>query len=322
MQETNNHDILVIGTSAGGVTTLQHLVRDLPRDLGATVFIVIHMSRQGAGNLPDILNRSGTIPVSYATDGEGFQRGRIYIAPSNRHLIIGKGFIRLSAGARVNRSRPAIDPTFQSAAMAYGPRVAGVLLSGALDDGTRGLATIKRYGGVTLVQDPADASYPDMPQNAIDNVEVDYVLPLHDIASTLIRLAPDAAREVPSIAGAAHNPTDETGAEATEPMSISPFSCPECGGPLWEVEDGTLFHYRCRVGHEYSPSNLLAGQTDAVEAMLWSALRAMDERQDSYRRIVAHARERDHSQTVTRFEEKILTSEHHASLIRQILDEQ
>src|SRR5512145_2382737 len=172
------HDIIVIGASAGGVSALMKLVGALPPSLPAAIFIVLHISRQEPSALPEILARSGPLPVSHAIDGTPILRGHVYVAPPDRHLLIERGHVRLAYTAKENRQRPGIDPLFRSAALAYGPQVIGVILTGMLDDGTAGLLEVKRHGGVAIVQDPNDSYYSGMPRSAIAHVEIDYCLPL------------------------------------------------------------------------------------------------------------------------------------------------
>src|SRR5712691_5118104 len=168
-----HRDLIVVGTSAGGIQALQSIARGLSPDLPASVLVVLHLPPESPGLLPAILNRAGRLPASHATDGEPLRAGRIYVAPANAHMLVEDGHLRLARGPRENLHRPAVDPLFRSAAVAYGPRVVGVVLTGALDDGTAGLSAIQRTGGTTVVQDPADALYPSMPQSAMRNTRVD-----------------------------------------------------------------------------------------------------------------------------------------------------
>ncbi|AUB45009.1 cheB, two-component system, chemotaxis family, response regulator CheB (plasmid) [Nostoc flagelliforme CCNUN1] len=165
------YNIIVVGTSAGGVEALTYLVKHLPPNLNAAVIIVLHVSSHSTSILPKILSRAGKLPVSHAQDGEAIVHGWIYVAPPDHHLLVEQGYLRLTRGATENRCRPAIDPLFRSAARTYGQRVIAVLLTGLLDDGTAGLLAVKMRGGVAIVQNPDDAMYPNMPRNAIDNVE-------------------------------------------------------------------------------------------------------------------------------------------------------
>src|SRR5689334_21556883 len=181
-------DIIVIGASAGGISTLSELVKLLPEDLDAAVFVVVHIPRHSSNLLPRILSRKGVLPASSPVEGEKIERGRIYVAPPDQHMLIKPGRIRLVHGPRENGSRPAIDPLFRTAARVYGQRVVGVVLSGTLDDGTAGLIAIKRRGGIAIAQDPDEALYAGMPTSAIEHHTVDYVLPVSEIASTLIAL--------------------------------------------------------------------------------------------------------------------------------------
>ena len=188
-----DHDIVVVGASAGGVEALTNLVAALPADLPASLFVVLHVPATGTSTLPDILSRSGPLPASHAKDGEPIEQGRVYVAPPDHHLLLRDDHVHLARGPRENGHRPAVDPLFRSAAWEHSTRVVGVVLSGALDDGTAGLLAIKARGGVAVVQQPEDALYAGMPNNAIEHVEVDHVLPAAAIAGMLARLAAEPA---------------------------------------------------------------------------------------------------------------------------------
>jgi two-component system, chemotaxis family, protein-glutamate methylesterase/glutaminase len=174
-------DIIVAGASAGGVEALRTLVGAFPPDLPAAVFVVLHMTPDSPSMIPTILERAGPLPVRVPHDPLEIQHGQIYVPAPDHHLMLEPGTVRLSRGPRQNRTRPAIDPLFRSAADAYGSRVIGVVLTGTLDDGTAGLKAIKHCGGVAVVQDPEDAMFPGMPKSAIAHVAVDHVLPLAQI---------------------------------------------------------------------------------------------------------------------------------------------
>lgn len=320
------HDIIVIGASAGGVETLTKLVRNLPPDLPAAVFVVLHFPSHGTSVLPSILNRAGTLPASHYEDGETIQPGRIYVASPDRHLLVKPGCIRSIRGPRENSHRPAIDPLFRTAARAYGNRVVGVVLSGVLDDGTAGLAVIKQQGGIAVVQDPDDALYPGMPNSAIANVAVDHILPLSKIASILVHLAHQPVVEGPK----AVPKTMETESDMAEldltalnkdekPGTPSGFGCPECGGVLWELSNGKLSRFRCRTGHAYSPESLLAEQSDGIESALWSALRALEESATLTRRMAERSQRSQLPLVATRFHERAAEAEANAALLRQLL---
>ena len=189
------HDIVVVGTSAGGVEALTALVHELPPDLPAAAFVVLHVPPYAVSRLPQILNRSGPVPAAHAEHGDRIVPGRIYVAPPDRHLLVRRGWVELSRGPRENHSRPAVDLLFRSAARAYGPRVVGVVLSGALYDGAAGMMAVKARGGVAVVQDPAEAAVDSMPRSALRFVEADYVLPAAEIAPALVRLVQEPVRQ-------------------------------------------------------------------------------------------------------------------------------
>jgi two-component system, chemotaxis family, protein-glutamate methylesterase/glutaminase len=320
------HDIIVIGASAGGVEAVIQLVRALPSDLDATLFIVLHIAPHGTSALPTILNRAGPLHAKHPTHGEAIKKGCIYIAPPNQHLLIKHGHIHLSRGPVENGHRPAVDPLFRTAARSFGPRVVGVILSGALDDGTAGLLAVKSRLGVAIVQDPDEALFDGMPRSAIENVEVDYVMPLVDIASLLVQLSRTPVKEIPrEVSALMKQETEivELDMDAVEnehrPGTPSEFACPLCGGALWEVQDGRLVRFRCRVGHAFSPETLLAEQSEAMEEALWAALRALEERAALSRRLADGAYNRSQERTAQRFEDQADQATRNANLIRETL---
>ncbi|MGH2510533.1 MAG: chemotaxis protein CheB [Ktedonobacteraceae bacterium] len=258
------HDIIVIGTSAGGVAALIALVHEIPPDLPAAVFVVLHVPAETPSLLPDILSRAGPLPVSHPTNGAPIEYGHIYVAPPDYHLLIEREYMQLVRGPKENRHRPAIDPLFRSAAGAYGQRVVGVILTGALNDGTAGLLAIKRSGGVAVIQDPAEALYASMPQSALQHVQIDYQLQLAAMGPLLAKLAQERViakiPAVPEDLGKEINViTIETSFSNDKEALDKPsgFSCPECSGVLWEMPDQAFLRFRCRIGHALSAENVL-----------------------------------------------------------------
>jgi two-component system, chemotaxis family, protein-glutamate methylesterase/glutaminase len=279
--------IIVVGASAGGVTSLEQLVSGLPTDLLGAVFVVLHIPPDAVSRLPQILSRSGPLSAVHAQDGDRIRPRQIYVAPPDHHLLIDGDRIGVKKGPRENRFRPSIDALFRSAAYTYRTRVIGVVLSGVLDDGTSGLWSIKRLGGMTVVQDPEDAAHNAMPLNALEQVEIDHSLPARDMGPLLARLSrqgPAAASETVSdpsrqmeieVAVAAGGNAFARGImECTE---LSPFTCPECHGALVKLKEGTMTRFRCHTGHAFSKSALLAGVTEAVDHSLWQVTRALEE---------------------------------------------
>jgi two-component system, chemotaxis family, protein-glutamate methylesterase/glutaminase len=320
-----DHGIVVVGASAGGVEALADLAASLPSNLPAAVFVVLHLPATGTSALPEILRRHGPLPAAHIKDGEPIQPGRIYVGPPDHHVLLRPGRVHLSRGPRENGYRPAIDPLFRSAAREYATRVIGLVLSGALDDGTAGLLAIKSRGGIAVVQDPADAVYPGMPSNALEHVAVDHVLAAASMGKLLARLIADSA-EPPSdpAPSGMQVEVDMEGfsveaLEGNHPGRPSGFSCPDCNGVLWQIRDGGLERYRCRVGHAWSPESLLTQQSEALEAALWVALRSLEERAALARRLAEPARRRGHSITATRFEEQAAEAQQAARLVRDLL---
>ena len=320
-------DMIVVGASAGGVEALIRLVGALPADLSTAIFLVLHIPAQSPSLLPEILNRAGQLHAIHPVDGQAIQYRQIYIAPPDHHLLVEEGIVRIVRGPKENRHRPAIDPLFRSAARTYGTRVVGVILTGSMDDGTAGLLAIKRRGGKTIVQDPQDALFSSMPQSAIAHVEVDHVVPLSDMGPLLAQMAHDEAAEqgsfpIPEVMEmetklAAMGVRDGQNGESVGTPSV--FSCPECGGVLWEVYDGNLLRFRCRVGHAYSVDSVLAGQTEAVEEALWKALKTLEESASLSRRLAHDARNGGKDWLAKRFGDRAQDSEEHAAVIRQVL---
>jgi len=283
-----DRDIVVVGASAGGVEALIRLVEGLSPEIRSAIFVVLHIPADSTSMLPQILSRAGPLPAVTATDRAPIEYGTIYVAPPDHHLLIEDGHMRLTFGPRENGHRPAVDPLFRTAAVAYGPRVVGVILSGTLGDGTDGMEFVKEHGGVTVVQKPADALFPGMPEMVLERVDVDYSLPATRIGELLMELdgGPEGEKRPPP-SRAENEPSNDIAlqdiGEGKGPPST--FTCPECHGTLFEVTNGEFTHYTCRVGHAYSAAGLELAKDRELEDALWSALRALEERRDLSRRL-------------------------------------
>jgi two-component system chemotaxis response regulator CheB len=289
------------------------------------VFVALHLPDGVRSVLPAILERAGALKASHARNGERFRPGHIYVAPPGLHLTLEHNRMRVSRGAREHGVRPAIDPLFRSAALTAGPRVIGVVLSGLLDDGTVGLREIKKAGGVAIVQEPAETPFPGMPESALAHVEVDYCLPSAEIGELLDNLV--ASADAADAAVATEDATLEHEVmeltmhedEREHPGEPSPYSCPECGGVLWEIKDGEIMRFRCRVGHAYTSDTLTGDQALTVEHALWTALRALEEQAAVKRRVADRARRQGHMATADKFVQRVKALETQAQTVRDLL---
>ena len=319
-----NHFIIVIGASAGGVEPLKKIVSDLPGDLPAAVFVVLHVGQ--VSYLPAILARAATLKTSVAENGAPFKTGNIYVAPPGFHLLLHGDHMMLRRGPRENLSRPAIDPLFRSAALSYGSRVIGVLLSGSLSDGTAGLRAVKAVGGLAVVQHPKDALVPSMVESALHYVEVDHCLPASELGALLAKLAaqpageslsaPPAVRLEAAIAAQEHS----TMKDEDRLGELSVFTCPECHGPLWEVEDGDVLRYRCHTGHAFAPDAVMEAQAIEADEILWSLLRSHQQRAEFARRMAEREKTNDRSELAGEFGKRAKEYEADAALIERILE--
>lgn len=290
------HNIIVVGTSAGGMEALDDLIGQLPTDLPASTFIVQHMAPESTGDaLLHRLRKHKSFGCQLAKDGQTFKPGRIYIAPPDNHLLVKKRTLLVTKGARENRSRPGIDPLFRSAAVTHGPSVIGVVLTGMLDDGTAGLIAIKRCGGVTVVQDPKDAAYPAMPQSALDNLKVDYCVPLSEMGGLLDKLTHKRSRnhgavpaDVRTEAVIAERILSDV-AQVNDLGNQVPYNCPNCGGVLWEMDHPDIRRFRCHTGHSFTESALLTSQSEKIEETLWTSLRMFEERKNLLNSMAARS---------------------------------
>jgi two-component system chemotaxis response regulator CheB len=324
-------NIVVIGCSVGGVEALQAIAAGLPENFSAAVFVVLHLSPQTHSVLPEILNRAGPLPAKHPVDGEPIRRGQIYVAPPDHHLIIEDGKVLVSRGPKENRHRPSVDPLFRSAARAYGRQVIGIILTGSLDDGTVGLQTVKRAGGIAIVQDPEDAFCPDMPRSAMNHLTADYVVPLARIPALLTELVPQHVtsgsgngagkqRQISKEIRYAEADMAQIEDEA-RPGAPSQFACPECGGVLWEMEDEGMLRFRCRVGHAFTAQSLDAEQREAVEGALWAAIRALEESASLAKQMASKADQNKTPKVAKRFQESARDKMEQAGLLRNLITE-
>lgn len=312
-----------MGASAGGVEALQEIVQQLPRSFPGAVFIVCHTAPVRPGRLPEVLRAVSHLPVEYATHGEAMKMGEIRIAPPDRHLLLEGESVLVTRGPKHNRVRPAVDPLFRTAAKEHGPRVVGVVLTGLLDDGAAGLLAIKREGGLAVVQDPKDARFPDMPSNALAATRVDYCVPLRAMGPLLVKLAGERVTgqraAVPRVLE--EEALGDTGGRPNmdDLGKASAYSCPECGGVLWEVDDPELLRFRCRVGHSFSIEGLRAEHRHLGEDALWAAIRALEESASFSRRLAERCATQDITAAAEEYERRATRDQGYANQIAKML---
>ena len=289
------HDIIVIGGSAGSFEVLKAILPRLPADFDAAVFVVTHLPSGVRSRQPEIFRDRCALPVRAAEDGEPVRPGQILFAPGDSHLLLIDGRVQLGRGPRENMSRPSIDPLFRSAALAYGPRVIGVVLTGMLDDGAAGLVAVRRCGGLAVVQDPADAEFDEMPRNAIAATSVDHLAAAEQIADLLVTLhAKEPGPAVPpprdlqlEVEIAAGGRSDAE--EIAQIADLVPMTCPSCQGSLSQIKEAQPLRFRCQVGHAFTAKQLEAEQENAVDEALRIALRVIDERAELVSRMAVDA---------------------------------
>jgi two-component system chemotaxis response regulator CheB len=314
-------DIVVLGASAGGVDVLARVLADAA-GADAAFAVVVHMASNARTALPEILHRATGLECRLAEDGDALAAGRVLIAPPDRHLVLRRDRVDVVNAPRENRARPAIDPLYRTAALAYGPRLIAVALSGVLDDGTAGAAAVRRRGGVVVAQDPDDALFADIPRNIIERVGADHVTPSDQIGALVTRLSTEEVAdymamgedEDPSVAGR------EELLRKAQNGQITHFTCPECSGTLWEVDEDGIFRYRCRAGHVYSLDALREAQGESVEAALWIAMRALEEQAALSRRVAERSRNLN-TPRVARHDLRAEEIEEQAHVIRGLLDQ-
>ncbi len=310
---------MVVGASEGGLEPIRALTAGLGADTPATIFVVQHMAPNAGGLLRDALAPVTKMRVELATDGGRFERGVVYVAAPDRHLVIDGEHMRLPRGPRENSSRPAIDPLFRSAAVSHATSVIGVLLSGNLHDGSAGLDAVHRCGGITIVQDPDEARVPEMPASALAFTEIHHRIEMHELATLVRRLVSEPAPPRPPV-------PDDLATEvrlAGRPVSSEeldslgrpvPTGCPDCGGPVWQPNGGTP-RYRCAVGHAFGPDAMDIAQCREIDRALWVAIRSLRDRAAVCRKLAEQSRSRPNGSITTMWQAQADESERDARLL-------
>jgi two-component system chemotaxis response regulator CheB len=303
------------------------MVRHLPADLNAAVFIVLHIPSHADTHLPQVLSRVAQLSVALAEDGAEIERGTVRIAPNDHHLVLQEGRVRLTKGPRENRVRPCIDVLFRSAATEFGSRVIGVVLTGMLDDGTAGLWAIEDQGGVTMVQEPSTAEYEPMPLSALQHVRIDYRLDPRRISEKIVDLTAEPIEVPPKRTVPPHLKLEtEIATEGNALKSgvleigeLSPNTCPECHGVLVKIREGSIVRYRCHTGHAYSLQSLLVDVDEAIDVGLWDAIRAIEERALILREMEDLARQTGSAALADQQADEATTAEQRAQKIRDLV---
>jgi two-component system chemotaxis response regulator CheB len=335
-------DIIVIGASAGGVQALMRVVSALPVNLSASIFVVVHTSPDAPGVLDKVLNRLDGQRARYARNGMKIERDTIYIAPPDRHMMVEESAIRITRGPKQNRNRPSIDALFQSAAAAFRERVIGVVLTGYLGDGSAGLATIKKAGGVTVVQDPEDAQVSEMPIQALQRTDPDYCAPLDHIPRILESLVQGTAETVGGVMASNRRlvrgastrskhsqhkngarSQKNSGLTSGQKKELTGLTCPECHGTIWEVRDEDHKHnvqFKCPVGHKYGPQSMIEAHSDTLERAMWAALRCLKENITLHKRLVEYSRNLGRDKAADIYGRQLREKEMHAQVLHALLD--
>jgi two-component system, chemotaxis family, protein-glutamate methylesterase/glutaminase len=279
-----NRDLVAIGTSAGGVEALRFLANGFPENFPASILVTIHLPLQFHSSLNEVLTRAGNLPATFANDGEVRKKARIYLAPPGRHLIVDGEQLWLGTGPRENNFRPAVDPMLRSVAVCCGNRGIGVVLTGTCGDGASGLWAVDQAGGMTVVQEPKDAAFPEMPRTALNRIAPDHVAHLRDLPGLLQALVHQPAGDPIAVPDNLRYEVEiaRNGRSSMRMMDRlgqrSVLTCPDCGGIMWELKDGAMSRYRCHIGHAYTEETITIGVDERVKHAMTSALRALNER--------------------------------------------
>ena len=305
---------ITIGASAGGLEPLRDVVSQLPADFPAPVFVVMHLPANHRSYLPEILSKTGPLPALHPEDNTNIEAGVIYVAPPDHHLLVDNGSVAVKRGPKENGFRPSVDALFRSAAYSYGPGAIGVVLSGALYDGASGLWSIKRLGGIAIVQEPYQAEYPSMPRSALEYVDADYRVHSQAIGPLLTRLTQEQSMLEEQVRNSREEDTRRMAIETQiaagvnlpektilELGPLSPFTCPECRGSLVRISEGNLFRFRCHTGHGFSADALLEGLMETVNNLVWQTTRGFQEASMLLEHFGRHVQENGGSVEAERF---------------------
>ena len=317
-------DIIAVGCSAGGIEALMRLVVQLPPQLPASMVIVQHLANTDNPLLVELLGRRSPLPVRWVEQGAALEHGRVFVAPPDTHVLFTNEHLRLSRAPRENHARPSIDKLFRSAAVIHGTRVIGVLLTGMLHDGVRGLRAIQQAGGFTIVQDPADAEFPELPTRALEALTPDRVVPLDQLGAVLrTAIGQPAAGSAPPPAVLVDASLDLVGiAEPGQIAQLGPqvaVACPDCHGPMWTFDEEPERRFRCELGHVTTARDIFERGSDEVEAALWSAIRALSDRAHTLEVLGMEAATRDNPHSASSYSVRSREARAQAHLLRELM---
>jgi two-component system chemotaxis response regulator CheB len=319
--------LLVVGASAGGTATLPELLKQLPAGKSISVMMVLHLSKTSVGELlVNRLQKFTSFKCKIPEHGEKIQMGHIYLAMPDHHLMVKEDKIMLGRGPMENRYRPSIDALFRSAAVAFGAKVIGIILTGMLEDGASGMYAIRKCGGVCIVQDPEEAKYPDMPQAVLNVVEPEYSVRISEMGEAIeksialleTRKSADIPPEILKEAEIAERVN--IGIEQVESLGkLSKISCPDCGGSLSELNDNGFSRYRCHVGHAFTEEGLISSMEVSAESTLWIALRMLEERKNLLKKLSEKESARGKRNLAATYLDRSREMEAHAQKLKEIL---
>jgi len=320
--------LVVIGASAGGLTALSELVRHLPARLDVGYCVVLHMAKTSMGDyIIRKLSQANTLPCKQVEDDMPIEAGTIYIARPNCHMLVKENKFMLGGGPEENRWRPSIDVLFRSAAIAYGSKAIGIILTGFMDDGTSGMWAIKRCGGRCIVQDPDQAEYPDMPLSVINNMEVDAIGAPSGMGKLIAGMIDQPAADPVSVPAdllieSAIAEKTAVGMELVSKIAeLTPLACPDCGGGLWEMSGDIVPRYRCHIGHAYSQKDLILKQSETSVSTLWVALRMLEERSHLLRKMESGYRHKGYKALADQTAEKQTKIKGHVDVMKAMLND-
>lgn len=318
--------IVVIGASAGGLHSVIELMASVTEEMDAAVFVVLHASNLAYTDaVVQRLQRNSVFTCKAAEHGEEIQTKHLYLAVPDHHLLIKPGKVLLGRGPVENRYRPSIDVLFRSAAVTYTTRVIGIILTGMLEDGTTGMQIVKQCGGTCIVQDPAEAEYADMPKSVLRFVDVDYCTSLQRIGIILQEKARNGVPEPIAIP-----PKIAKEAEIAERVAIgienvealgdrSAYSCPECGGSLWEIKHEGLTRFRCYTGHQFTADELQESKRRELESTFWIVLRILEERRNLLTKMAEEEQSKGWAHSAKNKSDRADELEVHIGRIKEIL---